>query len=276
MQMVVGAPGFDLPAALANARRSLLTAAILAQRLLQVGDDVGGVLEADGEAEEPVAGVLAVGRLLRRRPCGTTSSAGPPSAGRRSGCGGAPGTRRSGPSGASARAGAPAPGPSSTWNETMPAELPHLPAREVVLRVRREPRVEHARHPGCALEELRHRQRALLVRAHAHGQGRDAAHDQPGVEGAEHAAHVDRGPRRTWVQVLARSRAAPRPRRRRGRRCTWSASAGRSPRPARPGRVATGVAKVESTASFAPASCVTRATAAMSVSRRIGFAGVST
>jgi hypothetical protein len=103
------------------------------------------------------------------------------------------------------------------------AEAAHLAARQRVVRVVRQPRVDHPPHAGMRREELGQGLPVRAVLPHAQGEGLGAAQDEPRVERAEdragrvlhepqpldvlvarrhdHAAHAVRVP----VQVLRRA-----------------------------------------------------------------------
>ena len=68
------------------------------------------------------------------------------------------------------------------------AEAAHLLARELVLRVRGQPGIEHLRDVVALAEEVRDRVRVALVLAHPHRQRLRAARDQERVERAQHRA----------------------------------------------------------------------------------------
>src|SRR6266487_3188565 len=123
----------------------------------------------------------------------------------------------------------------------------HLAGRELVTRMRRQPRVEHARQRRMALEAGGDRQRALGGAVHPQEQGAHAPLQQPRLERPQRGAGV------------APPGPDPRPER---------IAAGGQHRP--------GVATVLSTATRATAEWASSQTAARSVISHIGFAGVST
>ena len=71
-------------------------------------------------------------------------------------------------------------------------EVVHLAPGEVVLRVRRQPGIDHPPDARMVLQEAGHRHGVLLVRLHADRKRGRAPHDEPGVEGRENPAVVDR------------------------------------------------------------------------------------
>src|SRR5690606_6484026 len=68
------------------------------------------------------------------------------------------------------------------------ARTAHLALRELVLRVRREPRIVHALHARRALETTRELRGGLDVALHAQRQRLDAAQDEVAVHRTRHGA----------------------------------------------------------------------------------------
>ena len=68
------------------------------------------------------------------------------------------------------------------------APVRHLPLRQRVLRMARQPRIEHPRHARVPLQELGERQAVGRVLGHAERQRLRAAQHEPGVERAQDRA----------------------------------------------------------------------------------------
>src|SRR5262245_16484317 len=68
----------------------------------------------------------------------------------------------------------------------------HLPLSQWMLGRRGKPWIEDAFHAFVAFEIFRDRDRRLLMRLHANWQSCRATQDEPGIEGREHAAEMNR------------------------------------------------------------------------------------
>ena len=151
----------------------------------------------------------------------------------------------------------------------------HLALGDPVARMALQTRIEHGGDLGVALEVARDGERVAAGAPDPEVERAQAALQEPGFEGAEHAAGA-------VALVAQRSQKS-------SRRAVTSAPARTSPWPLRYlvpewntrsapsaiGRVSTGVATVESTANSAPAPWATSAAAAMSITSQVGLQGVS-
>src|SRR5919106_2537100 len=145
----------------------------LAQGLVEAGDEIVGMLEADGQAQQivgrPGGGALDRGAVLQQ----------------------ALGASEAGRAGEDAHLALHREGglpPALDLHRQHPAEAGHLAPRDLVLQVGGETRVVDGLDPRVRLQECRDPQGVVRVCPHAPRQRADAAADEPAVERRRHRA----------------------------------------------------------------------------------------